>query len=383
MSNRVGLRKVDRPELYSTIDKLDRYRRYWKDSFPISLTRYNEYELNEKATRLLEDGKRFKRIVFTGMGCSAIVSHMIRGFLLARGTSLEIEIINDYDPTYLLGRSLYDDPNTLIVISSYSGHSAEPIKAYRESFKESRGSILFLTSGGKLGEIGEADDMPIAYWRLVQPDREYPLFHAPQFFAIILDILKKMRVTETNYQDDLSATQIKIGHYINSGKVWETASVATKLRNRDLTLISTPKWHVSLMRLAQMHFNEIANHPTHMAPFHDYCHSEVAILNDPRTNHGLILFKDLYEDEYTQGKMANFSRLLTNEHAGNNAIHLEEVQLAGSTFIEQMFLGLAWIHGVTDHLGQFNLMESRELISRAAGNAWYNADTIAEEKLRA
>jgi glucose/mannose-6-phosphate isomerase len=367
-----------RPELSSTLAKLDRYRTYWTKDFPNSLTKFQEYELNDEAKRLI--GKRFKRIVFTGMGCSAIVSFMVRGFLVSQGSDIEFDIVNDYDPTYTLGRSLYNNSETLIVISSYSGHSAEPIKAYREFFKQSRGQILFLTAGGKLGEIGEADKMPIAYWRLSASDREYPLFHAPQFFAILLEIFRELGITGSNFQDELSTTQERVRQYVGSDAVLaETAAAATKMRNRDLTLIAAPKWTVSLMRLAQMHLNEIANHPTHIAPFHDYCHSEVAILNDPRAAHGLLLFRDPDEDEYTMNKMDNFVRLITDDHVGNNAINLKQLLLNGSSFTEQMFLGLAWIQCVTDHLGQFNLMGSRELISRAAGNAWYNSRTISNE----
>ena len=136
--------------LTNTLDKLARYNNYairlayplfnnyQREEFASSLTRYNEYELNAQAKALYVNGQRPKRLVFTGMGCSAIVSYMVKGFFASHGEDLEIEILNDYDPTYDIAKSIFNDPDTLIIVSSYSGHSEEPIKAYEEHFKSCR-----------------------------------------------------------------------------------------------------------------------------------------------------------------------------------------------------------------------------------------------------
>jgi glucose/mannose-6-phosphate isomerase len=365
--------------LANTLDKLARYNNYLREEFASSLTRYNEYELNAKAKALYVNGQRPKRLVFTGMGCSAIVSYMIKGFFAFHREDLEIEILNDYDPTYDIAKSIFDDPDTLIIVSSYSGHSEEPIKAYEEHFKSCRGKILFLTSGGRLGAIAEADKMPVAYWRLFNPDREYPLLHAPQFFAILLDILRQINVISTNHQMELRETQVALKAYLSQEIVPKLECIAARIRNRDLTLVAGPKWYTSLLRLVQMHFNEVANHPTHMAPLHDFCHSEVAILNAPRTNHGILLFKDVDEDAYAEQKIANLRNLLTDADPANISIHYDELILKGSSFSEQMFTALAWIQEIVYQLGLHNVMPSRELISRAAGNSWYNVATIQHE----
>lgn len=374
-----GQSSASMESLVGTLGKLDRYNNYRQKEFAPSLTRYTEYELNSKARDLYANGKRPRHIVFTGMGCSAIVSYMIKGFLGSRGEDLEIDILNDYDPTYGIAKSVLDSRDTLVIVSSYSGHSEEPIKAYQEYFKGCRANILFLTSGGRLAAIGEADDLPIAYWRLVNPDREYPLLHAPQFFAILLDILRSMNVLTTNHQDELQRAQILLTEPTSAGLRLQLDAIAMRLRNRDVTLIAGPKWYTSLLRLAQMHFNEIANQPAHLAHFHDFCHSEVAILNAPRTSHGMLLFKDPCEDDYTEQKMVNLRRLLTDPDPANISIHYDELLLGEGTFCEQMFSALASVQSIVYQLGLHNAMPSRELISRAAGNAWYNAATIRHE----
>jgi glucose/mannose-6-phosphate isomerase len=365
--------------LVGTLGKLERYNKYRQEEFASSLTRYTEYELNSKAQNLYANGQRPKQIVFTGMGCSAIVSYMIKGFLASRGEDLEIDILNDYDPTYGISKSVLNNRDTLVIVSSYSGHSEEPIKAYQEHFKGCRANILFLTSGGRLAAIGETENLPIAYWRLVTPDREYPLLHAPQFFAILLDILKNINVLTTNHQSELQQAQALLAQTRPAALQSRLDAIAMRLRNRDVTLIAGPKWYTSLLRLAQMHFNEIANQPTHLAHFHDFCHSEVAILNAPRMSHGLLLFKDPYEDDYTEQKMVNLRRLLTDPDPANISIHYDELRFSEGSFCEQMFSALDSLQSIVYQLGLHNVMPSRELISRAAGNAWYNAATIRHE----
>src|SRR5436190_22972158 len=94
--------------LTNTLDKLARYNNYQREEFASSLTRYNEYELNAQAKALYVNGQRPKRLVFTGMGCSAIVSYMVKGFFASHGEDLEIEILNDYDPTYDIAKSIFN-----------------------------------------------------------------------------------------------------------------------------------------------------------------------------------------------------------------------------------------------------------------------------------
>lgn len=87
--------------------RLDRYANFIENGYLPGLLKFDEYSLegvSEDLQRQFADGK-VRRIVFTGMGCSAIVSDVIRGLFAELGTGPEIYVANDYDFTFLLPRA--------------------------------------------------------------------------------------------------------------------------------------------------------------------------------------------------------------------------------------------------------------------------------------
>ena len=165
--------------------RLQRYKQFIQSGFADSLLWNKDYSLVGVDKELISRIKKgqFSRIIFTGMGCSAIVSDVVKGFFASQKIPIYIEVINDYDVDFLLDKEVLQDKKTLVIISSYSGFSQEPIHFY-DRIKNLTKNIIFLTSGGKLAEIAKKDTVSIIYWKLRKPDREYPLFHVPQYFAI-------------------------------------------------------------------------------------------------------------------------------------------------------------------------------------------------------
>lgn len=110
--------------------RLSRYAQFLQHEFHRGFLRSDEYSLRDVTddlrARMLEG--RFRRIVFTGMGCSAIVSEIVRGYFAEIGSDLDVYVVNDYDFTFLTPTSVLDDEATLFIISSYSGFSREPLQ---------------------------------------------------------------------------------------------------------------------------------------------------------------------------------------------------------------------------------------------------------------
>src|SRR3954471_4096319 len=157
--------------------RLDRYERFIDKEYLPGMLKPDEYSMAELTGGLRERlaANRFKRIAFTGMGCSAVVSDIVRGYFTELRLPIEVHVLNDYDFRFLAPASALDD-ETLYVISSYSGHSTEPIMAF-ESLRGRPSQVVLLTSGGRLAELGTAAGVSIIRWQLSEPDREYPLFH--------------------------------------------------------------------------------------------------------------------------------------------------------------------------------------------------------------
>jgi len=359
--------------------RLKRYKQFIEKEFISRLTRNKEYSLALK--KELEDkirSKQFSKILFTGMGCSAIVSDIIKGFFADQKIPIHVEVINDYEIDFLVNKEILQDGKTLVIISSYSGFSQEPINAY-EKIKEYTKDIIFLTSGGKLEQIAKKENVSLIYWKIVNPDREYPLFYAPQYFVILLDVFYKLGMIRSNYESELKKAAEAIKKEFTKNKIKEAEKVAKNLRNKDIILLASPKWYLTLLKLVKMHINEMAMAPAHRNFIHEFTHSEIAVLTNPKSKQALLIFRDKNEDNYTKNKIDNFIKILTEKVPQNKNITVQEIKINQKDFFQQFFFTLLFIQYISYFLGVYYNYKSRELISRAAQNPWYNIKTIKKE----
>jgi glucose/mannose-6-phosphate isomerase len=360
--------------------RLTRYADFMENEYLAGLVKPDEYSLKDvrdNLRRRMADGS-FKRIVFTGMGCSAIVSDVIRAYLIESGVPIDVYVMNDYHSRFLVPDSLLEDEGTLIIISSYSGHSTEPILAF-ERFRHALHRVLLLTSGGRLAESGREAGASIAYWCLRGPDREYPLFHVTQYFAILMEMFHQLGMMSHDHRQALEelATQLKAD--FGPAQIQAARAIARDSLDANIVMIASPQWHESLLKLCKMHLNEIAMVPATRNFLHEFCHSEIASLSRTERRHSLLVFCDADDDEYTKRKTANLVKLLTASRPENHNVVVHRVELDQSGFLRKFFGALNLIQHVTFELGREHNTPSRDLISEAAGNQWYHSSTITAE----
>ncbi len=362
------------------IPRLKRYKGFIDNEYVPRLERSKEYEIGviHDAIRKKVDAHAYDTILFTGMGCSAIVSDLIKGLFAHKRIPLHVEVINDYEIDYLLDTDELARGKTLVIISSYSGHSKEPIRAYHR-LKRHTDDIIFLTSGGRLGSISEKENVSIIYWRLVDPDREYPLFHAPQYLSIMLDIFYRMGLIDTNYEKEIHEAARYVEERFTEQEELTAQALAEQLHGHNVILIANPKWYLSLLKLAKMHINEIAMAPCHRNYIHEFGHSEVATLTSPKQKQAVWFFIDGDDDDYTKEKVDTMTALLTKEVPQNEHVTVAKTRLDQDGFFKQLFFTLQFVQYTSYFLGVLSGHESRELISTAAGNPWYNQATIRKE----
>lgn len=360
--------------------RLDRYAVFLEKRYRVDFLKSGEYsvaEVTPELRRLIENGC-FRRIVFSGMGCSAIVSDVIGTFLNVSGANVEVLVFNDYDFPYLVPRSVADDEGTLFIISSYSGHSEEPVRVFH-TLADRYHRTLLLTSGGRLAELGRQAGVSVARWELSEPDREYPLFHVGQYFAILLDMFPRLGLISQDHRAEVAALPDNLATDFTPALEQMARDTAFRSRDANIIMLASPKWCMSLLKLAKMHFNEIAMAPATLNYFHEFCHSEVATLTDPERRHSILLFRDADDDAYTRLKMDSLVRLLTREIPQNRNVVVSEIALDQSTFMRKYFSALESIQRMALHLGRFYETKSRNLISESAGNPWYHTTAILAE----
>lgn len=106
-----------------------------------------------KKIRIPADYKKVNKILILGMGGSGSLPGLILKSLFFNELKAPIEVVGDYHvPSYT-------DKNTLVIASSYSGTTEEPLNAVEEA-KNIGAKILALTSGGKLADWAKKNHAP-------------------------------------------------------------------------------------------------------------------------------------------------------------------------------------------------------------------------------
>jgi glucose/mannose-6-phosphate isomerase len=104
-----------------------------------------------ESSKLLFEKKPFNKIVFVGMGGSAIGADLVRSYLYFE-CKIPILVLREYTlPAYI-------DNSTLVFLVSYSGNTEETLSAYKE-VKEKGLTMIAISSGGALKENAKSDNI--------------------------------------------------------------------------------------------------------------------------------------------------------------------------------------------------------------------------------
>jgi len=105
-----------------------------------------------KKLKIPANYKKVKNIVVLGMGGSTLGAHILKSVFFNK-LKTPLEIVNGYHvPKYV-------DKNSLVVVSSYSGTTEEPVFAMKEAMKR-KAKLAIITSGGDLAKVSLAMKVP-------------------------------------------------------------------------------------------------------------------------------------------------------------------------------------------------------------------------------
>lgn len=161
------------------------------ENFPNQLK--EAIEIGEKA-KLSKHGKSFSNVVVTGMGGSSI-----GGTLLAELVSKESKIPILVNKNYFL--PYYIDENSLVIVSSYSGNTEETIQSL-ESALEKGAKVVSISSGGKLQEIAESQNID----HITIPSGMPPRAALGYSLVQMLFVLYNFDIIGTGFKEDLYAS---------------------------------------------------------------------------------------------------------------------------------------------------------------------------------
>jgi len=173
---------VKRPPSLANIKKLDKSGMLnLLLDFPLQCKQ--AYDI-AKVNQLLFEKKDFTKIVFAGLGGSAIGGDLVRSYLYFQ-SKIPISVCREYElPVYV-------DNSTLVFILSYSGNTEETLSAYQQA-KEKGASLILISSDGALKEYATKDKLTF-----IEIPRGLPPRCALGYLSIIpLALLNKLGVVQ-------------------------------------------------------------------------------------------------------------------------------------------------------------------------------------------
>ncbi len=181
-----------------------------------------------RASKLLFKSEDVTKIVFAGLGGSAIGADLVGSYLYFE-SKIPISVCREYElPAYV-------DNSTLVFIASYSGNTEETLSAYQQA-KSKGAQLILISSGGALKDYAKKDGLPY-----IEIPAGLPPRCALGYLSIIpLAILNKLGVA----------------HDITSS-VSETVKVLEELRNKNLNAAIGQKDNIAKYTADKL-FNKLA-----------------------------------------------------------------------------------------------------------------------------
>ncbi len=159
-----------------------------------------------ESVKILFEKRDFNKIIFAGLGGSAIGADLVKSYLYFE-SKLPIIVYREYELPECL------DSQTLVFIASYSGNTEETLCAYAV-VKKRGASLIVISSGGKLKEYAQKDGVTF-----IEIPRGLPPRCSLGYLGLIpLCILAKMGLIRD------------VGPFIN-----QMAAVLEELKNRNLS----------------------------------------------------------------------------------------------------------------------------------------------------
>ncbi len=175
--------KLDSLNVYSSLERLDRqFDSAWNDAHFLNIT---------------FDPKKIKTIVFAGMGASVLAGKMIHA-LSPFFLKIPFEVCSNYR------LPMYVNRKTLVILSSYSGNTAEIISCAQDA-KKRGAKIICMTSGGQLEKFAKSESLPLI---LFQNQNTSSIPRMGLFYSIgaTLSIIRRL----SDHKQDLDQKQLSL-----------------------------------------------------------------------------------------------------------------------------------------------------------------------------
>lgn len=312
LNNENEIKKIDRDNYLSSLENFPNMIRETIDLF-------QQYSFPK-------DYYNFNRIIFAGMGGSAIGGEIIRDILLNK-TSIPIIIHKDYWlPAFV-------NKEDLVFVISYSGDTEETLSSFVDAYNK-KSKIIIITSNGLLLEVAKKLKLPY----LEIPKGFQPRAALPYLFTSIILVLNNLGIKYFSINDLLNASylmdplkkEISIDSPLNKNVA---KKIALNINNTFPVIYSSLHLKFAAYRF-KTQLNEVSKMFCRIEYFPELCHNEIAawIEKIKPENSSIILFRSKNEPYYITEKILN----LIEEASYLGIKNINEIKAIGNNLIEEV-----------------------------------------------
>lgn len=276
-----------------------------------------------------------RNVVVNGMGGSGLGAHVIQHVFKEKLT-VPLEVIHSYDlPNYV-------DEHTLVVISSYSGNTEEPLHSIEQA-EAKKAQIVTITAGGKLKKLAEERNYP-SYFIDPQfnPSNQPRMAIGNSVFGQIGLLSKAGVISLTDEEvEEVITTVIRTVESNTVEKKTEESQaklIAYECLERRPILVSSEFMEGSL-HVSANQFNENAKIFADYKIVPELNHHLMEGLKFPQSNQGTHLFLFMNSQLFSASNQKRMK--LTQEIVEKNHIDALAVQLTSETKLTQVFESIA------------------------------------------
>lgn len=287
-------------------------------------------KLPDQCKQIWEDAKKItfptdyqtiQNILICGMGGSAYGGYIISALFKE---SLKVPLISNNDYTL----PAFANENTLVLLSSYSG-STEEILSCAQKAKEKGLKLAGITSGGKLGNFLNTEDVPVLIFDPKFNPSGQPRLGTGYMVLGTIALLNKLGViTVSDEEVEKAISELES----DTENIKARAKEMSEKIKGFIPVIFSAEFLEGNAHILRNQFNETSKSFAAFSPLPELNHHLLEGLKNPEDKKLFVLFisSDLYSDKL-QKRVE-----LTRDVVGKNNIVFDEYQPVGTTKLSQM-----------------------------------------------
>jgi len=283
------------------------------------------------STQIPEDLLNVRNVVVSGMGGSALPGRIVDSLILDRATT-PIEISTEYKlPNYV-------GPDTLVVLSSYSGNTEETLSAANDAIKK-RAKLFIVTTGGKLSEMAKSQGIPSYVFSPRNNPSNQPRMGLGYSIGALLFLLGKakyLNLAKEEVERLVSATKKFVEDYSVRVPLSQNAAknLASSFKGRAMVLVASEHL-LGVSHAFKNQLNENAKVFSVLFDIPELNHHLMEGLSNPRNIKPILRFLFFNSKLYSPEVRKRY--LLTVEVVEKNDVSTTTIEPLSPSKLEQIF----------------------------------------------